>query len=281
MATKHHHADSFIAAKNYTPAPGRRIRLIVIHSMESSRTSNTAENVASWFAGPSAPMASAHFCIDSDSIVQGVDVKDVAWAAPGANNDGIQIELAGRASQSRAEWMDEYGKQMLTHTTKLVASLCQQYGIPAQVLSAADVLAGRAGIVSHDTISKAYKKSNHWDPGTGFPWDWFLRQVRGAMNAAPAPGQKAPWTVRIPGRVIARGSLNHATVITRISAALRDKGYTAPWYANTIHPVTNKTANLGVGRLWPLTAFKKKVSQALQDGYTVKLNDYVTIRKEA
>jgi hypothetical protein len=47
----------------------RTLRLVVIHSMEAAEKDVTAENVARFFAMKST-RASAHLCIDNNSIVQ-------------------------------------------------------------------------------------------------------------------------------------------------------------------------------------------------------------------
>src|SRR5207253_463587 len=60
----------FAQARNYTRGRARPVRLIVVHDMEAPTGATTAENVARYFAGAGAPRASAHFSIDSDSVVQ-------------------------------------------------------------------------------------------------------------------------------------------------------------------------------------------------------------------
>jgi murein L,D-transpeptidase YcbB/YkuD len=42
----------------------------------------------------------------------------------------------------------------------------------------ADLQAGRRGITSHDNVSKAFRRSTHWDPGEGFNIQRYLRLVR-------------------------------------------------------------------------------------------------------
>jgi hypothetical protein len=95
----------------------RNVRLIVIHSMEAPEKGETAENVARFFQNPEKP-ASAHLCIDNNSIVQCVFDNDVAFAAPGANHDGIQLELAGFARQTRQDWMDPYSILVLENACR-------------------------------------------------------------------------------------------------------------------------------------------------------------------
>src|SRR5690606_3616018 len=54
----------FVQARNFTWANRPRVDVVVIHTMEAAETSTTAENVAAWAAGPSAPQASWHYAID-------------------------------------------------------------------------------------------------------------------------------------------------------------------------------------------------------------------------
>ena len=86
---------------------GRRepIRLIVIHTMEVPEAASVAEAVGAAFANP-ARQASAHIGVDTESTVRYVPDEDTAWAAPGANADGLHLELAGRAGQGNGEWDD-------------------------------------------------------------------------------------------------------------------------------------------------------------------------------
>lgn len=159
----------FIQAKNYTPIIGRPIDLIVIHTMEAAEKPGTALAVAKWFASPTAPKASAHYCIDRDVTIQCVRDEDIAWAAPGANANGIHIEHAGYALQSVIDWYDEYSLFTLSRSAALCASLCSKYNIPINWLEEKDLLAGKRGITGHGQVSRAFKKSNHWDPGPNFP----------------------------------------------------------------------------------------------------------------
>ncbi len=179
---------AFNQAQNFTPQNGpRRVDLIVIHCMESQEKPDTAETVAAWFASEKAPSASAHYCLDVDSIVQCVREQDIAWHAPGANAHGIGIELAGRAAQSEAEWLDMYGRTMLQRAAWLVADRCVFYGLPPVPISAPRLreypLA--RGITTHAAVSAAFRKSTHTDPGPHFPAEFFFEMVREAMTARP------------------------------------------------------------------------------------------------
>lgn len=189
----------FAQARNFTKTGGRQIDLVVVHDMEAPEVPGTARQVAQWFASPTAPVASAHYCVDDQIIVQCVRDEDVAWHAPGANARGIGIEHAGYANQTSAQWDDPYSRAMLSLSAKLTASLCVRYRIPAVWLSSADLLAGKRGITSHVNVSQAWHKSNHSDPGPGFPVARYIQLVQ--ANMVQAAGTDVPGeTVTAKGR---------------------------------------------------------------------------------
>jgi N-acetyl-anhydromuramyl-L-alanine amidase AmpD len=191
-------AYPFVESPHVTRAGGRQIDLIVVHTMEMDEKGETAENCAQWFRNPGAKV-SAHYCVDANSIVQCVRDQDVAWAAPGANSNGLQIEHAGRAKQTGRDWSDAYSTAMLERSAVLVGDLCKKYKIPVSWLYAADLKAGKRGITTHDAVSKAFKRGSHWDPGQGFPVERYLALVRARVGTAPTavkPLKPEPPTLR-------------------------------------------------------------------------------------
>lgn len=175
----------FVQAAHYTAtAHGRAIGLIVIHTMEAPEKPGTAMAVAKWFAGSKAPQASAHYCIDAEQVVQCVHDGDVAWHAPGANKNGIGLEHAGYAAQNDAQWQDAYSTAMLMRSAMLTATLCAAYDIPVEYVDSAGLLLGRRGITTHAQVSKAWKRSNHTDPGSHFPMDQYISLVQANLNAS-------------------------------------------------------------------------------------------------
>lgn len=168
-------AITFKQARNYTKGPRADIRWIVIHSMEAAEASTTAENVASWFASTAAPGASAHFCIDDNSIVQCVKEDDIAWHAKGGNKYGIGLEHAGYAKQTQAQWLDAFSKQMLQRSAALTADICKRRNIPLTFLNAEALKRGDKGVTTHKEITKAFAVAGgHIDPGPNFPMDQYL-----------------------------------------------------------------------------------------------------------
>lgn len=163
-----------IRARHFTKVSGpRHVRVIVIHSMEAPEKGTTAESVARYFQTTDRP-ASAHLCIDADSTIQSVYDNNVAYAAPGCNHDGLQIELAGYARQTNREWLDDYGVQLLDRAANACAQYCLKFDIPVIHLDNGELKSGMKGIVGHNQVSEVYRKSSHTDPGQGFPWSYFV-----------------------------------------------------------------------------------------------------------
>ncbi len=170
----------FIKAKFFRPVVGsrRKVRLIVMHTIESQETNKTAENTAHFFQITTTP-ASAHICVDSDSIVQCVLDNDVAFGAPGVNRDGIHIEQAGRANQTRDQWLDAFGRQLLELSAEAAAQYCLKYDIPIRHLSDEELRNGAKGLIGHVQATNVFKPNNgHTDPGSNFPWDVFIPLVQ-------------------------------------------------------------------------------------------------------
>lgn len=171
----------FVPAANFRKSDNRQIRLVVLHSTESPEKPGKARDVALWFAGPSSPAASAHYVVDAGNTVQCVEERDMAWAAPGANHDGIHVEMVGYARQTAEDWADTYSAAMLERAATLAAFICHDYGLPARALGSDDLLAGAKGITTHAAVTAAYRRSTHTDPGPAFPLQLFVQRVADLM----------------------------------------------------------------------------------------------------
>lgn len=176
----------FVAARYYRKVPdGRVIDLVVLHTAEVAETLTSAEAVAGFFSNPGTypsgkpRQVSAHYCVDADSIVQCVPDRDVAFAAPGANANGIQIELSGFARQTSVDWGDDFSRKTLARAAGLVARILRENSIPCAYVDWVTLKRGGArGITTHDDVSKAWRQSDHTDPGKGFPMTAFVEAVR-------------------------------------------------------------------------------------------------------
>ena len=199
---------TFVQARNYTRGRTAKVRLIVVHTMESAEQAGTARSVAAWFASPAAPQASAHYCVDAAEVVQCVRDDDTAWHAPGANHDGIGVEHAGCAAQTAAQWDDAYSRSVLATSARLTAALCHAHRIPVRHLSDEQLAAGAAGFIGHVQASRVYRRSDHTDPGEHFPWAAYIALVERELARLQAPVK----VVRRPVATVGRGGVVAAVV---------------------------------------------------------------------
>ena len=171
----------FIESPNVTRTRGRTIDVVVMHTMEIAERPDAAEAVARWFSRPEVEV-SAHYCVDADSVVQCVREEDIAWHARGGNARSIGVELAGRAGQGPDGWADAYSRAVLDRAALLVSDICARHEIPVRWIRAAGLVQGRRGVTGHVEVSRAFHKSDHWDPGPAFPALRFLELVRAVRS---------------------------------------------------------------------------------------------------
>ena len=173
----------FVESPNMTRRASRPLDVVVMHTMEIAERDDAAAICARWFA-TEASQVSAHYCVDAKTVIQCVREHNIAWHARGGNTASIGVELAGFARQTRRDWGDDYSTAVLDRAASLVAEICTRRKIPVRWLVAGDLVAGRRGITGHVEVSRAFKRSDHWDPGPGFPIEAFLDDVRARQQAA-------------------------------------------------------------------------------------------------
>lgn len=164
----------------------RPARLIVLHTTQSPANAGRAVAVAKYLARPDV-RASAHYVVDAATIVTQVAVEDTAWAAPGANADGVQVEQCSYAEWGDAEWAAPDARQMLLNAAQVLAEVHAATGIPLTLLSNAELAAGHAGVIGHVQASEVYQASDHWDPGPDYPYDLVVgwaAELAGTSGAA-------------------------------------------------------------------------------------------------
>jgi hypothetical protein len=173
-----HPGLNFVQASGYTKGrPDGPPLWIVVHDMEAGESSDRAENTASYFAGGAGGRGvSSHYCVDNNSVIQCVLLKDTAWTVgnrPG-NNRGINWEFSGFARQTRAQWLDPFGMAMFREAAPYIRADAARFGIPLRRCSVADLKALRPGVTSHNDLRVAFGGTTHTDPGPAFPWDVFI-----------------------------------------------------------------------------------------------------------
>lgn len=176
-----------IRARWYAKGSKARPRqLIVVHDMEAPNKPDTAEGIGRYFAAlPAERKASAHVGCDVDSRCRYVDDDDIAYAAPGANNNGLHIELAGYARYQAGEWTRSDMVSMIKIAAQQIREWCDLYGIPVRFVRADGLRRGEFGITTHYEVSQAWRKSDHTDPGKGFPINLLLEQVHALAPQSP------------------------------------------------------------------------------------------------
>lgn len=174
----------YLEAKFHGPKRTNDVRLLVVHTPEWPESSSGAEAVAKYFHDmPDGRKASCHITVDSDSIVQCVKDSFVAWAAPGANHDGWQMELTGFANQTKAQWRDKFSLAALALAADAGAQVLLKYGLPPRLLTLAEVKDGvTKGVCGHDLVTQAFHQSDHMDPGPNFPWKRFMAYLTASVE---------------------------------------------------------------------------------------------------
>lgn len=167
------------AAHDSGPRKASDIRWAVVHSAEASDDKGedtTAEGVANFFARPST-QASTQLAVDRDSCVRMLPDLVIPWGAAGANTHGVHIEICGRAAWTRAQWLDPPRQRMLDRAAFKTAIWCFHYKIPVRWVGPTGLKLGRKGLTTHADVNKAFGRGSHWDPGDGFPRDWYRARV--------------------------------------------------------------------------------------------------------
>lgn len=172
-------------AKYFTKGrKGNKIQVLVIHTAENQELPGQAKHLVDWFAGASAPQASAHEMIDDKEALVSVNDEDTSWAVDDLplNLCSKSYELTGHASQTGAEWKDKYSQSVIKNAQKEFKRDMKKYGILPVHLTDSQIVAIHngnktiKGICTHADITRALKiKGGHSDPGPNFPLADFIK----------------------------------------------------------------------------------------------------------
>ena len=97
--------------------------------------------------------------------------------APPLNKTWWSICIPGRANQTRDEWLDEESYAGIRAAARFIVEKARSDGFPLERVDAAGLKAGRGGYTSHAEVSKAFRQTDHTDPGVNFPWDVLAAEI--------------------------------------------------------------------------------------------------------
>jgi hypothetical protein len=160
----------------------------------------------------------------------------VAYAAVGANSNGLHVEQAGSAGQTAAQWLDPYSTAVGLRAGAQIARWITAYPvIHPQFLTAAQLRNGaRWGVTSHAEVEKAWPSTGHWDPGPNYPYSAVLAVAAAILGHGPGSPTAPPTNT------------DYATLRRDLAAA-----YAASWRQLGNHDMnpTSTKAGMDVGLL--------------------------------
>lgn len=161
---------------NSSSRGGARVIWACVHTAEGIRK---ASDLKAFFERSTD--SSAHAVADDNTLLDNLVPYDRAsWTLRNGNTRSLNLELCGFAKWTRAEWLQHQG--MLDNAAAWIRRACQWAGIPIVKLSAADIKAGRAGVIGHVDYTNGTGDGTHWDPGPGFPWDIVIARAAGSAG---------------------------------------------------------------------------------------------------
>lgn len=179
------HPDRYGAVKNVEN------RLIVLHTSEGGETTGSAEALGRFMEQPgdrigiNGPYGASYQAVfDTDRVLPATRDNIVAFAAAGANHDGVHGCFPGKAAQTRAQWLDANSHAMMRQCRDWMRDKSLEHKIPLVRLTDDEIHAGRRGYCDHWAVSRVYKQSTHTDLGSGFPWD----VLADLLSQDPTPG---------------------------------------------------------------------------------------------
>jgi hypothetical protein len=172
-------------AYHFTAGTNEPVTRIVLHDEEYPQSVHSAEDVARYFAQASSG-GSAHYIVDADSTQHPLPENVIAWHAP-PNQGSIGIEHDGYARFTAAEWSTPQSIATFSRSAALVAEICKRRSIPAVFLSAEtlQINPGARGITTHWEVTKAFRQSDHTDPGPNFPISNYMSSVARLLATPP------------------------------------------------------------------------------------------------
>lgn len=171
-------------------AVGTKKKYIALHNTSNSAP---AKNEAS-YGTRRTDSVSSHFYVDDVEAYQSLPTEWVAWHAGSntGNSYAVAIEITG--TNATNNWLGD--PDDIDMAARITADECKKWGISNRLLSVAEMKAGNAsGIVTHNNMRLAWGGTDHTDPGSNFPYAYFMAKVAEYLGTAPpvVPGNPSYW----------------------------------------------------------------------------------------
>ncbi len=184
---------------SYGQFPAGRPWARVLHSLECDPKPGVARELSAPGGWLDNEGLAPHGMSDPTQRVRACSTRRYSGHVGGlANPHVVGYEVAGRAAKSRAQWLDGGSQQAaLESDARLIAWDYVRDGWSRgeiRMLSGAQIRQNYAGgpavrgLMTHNDVSQFIGGTNHWDPGPGFPFDWFLDRVRSHYDAFTGGG---------------------------------------------------------------------------------------------
>jgi hypothetical protein len=169
---------------------------VVVHTSEGSEGGRSSANLVSYLSSPGdRPNGNGGFygsgyhavATEDGAYLQVASGQRNPYHAPPLNPTWWSICIPGRAAQTRELWLDLASRAYLKGVAHFIVDVWHLDGErwPLTFRTAAELVAGAQGITSHNEVSTAWRKTDHWDPGPSFPWDVLASDIAIILNPPP------------------------------------------------------------------------------------------------
>jgi hypothetical protein len=170
-----------------------RVDGVVLHTSEQTDPGNAGALTRYLQAPGDRPGgygSSYTYVVDADGWWRCVAEGDTSFSAPPCNNTHVHACFPGQAAKTRAQWLTAPHRARIRQAAALVVDVHTRHKVPLVRVDVAGLQAGQKGYCGHVDVTVAFHKSDHTDPGTGFPWDVLAADI--AAITAPAPPPPPP-----------------------------------------------------------------------------------------
>lgn len=192
-----------------TTSVASRKRLIVVHTSEGGELSTSDETLMRLMAQPGdrdfdPPSPTGEKYGAAYQAVADGDREDYhemmfpadhygTYSAAGVNKWAWNIVHPGRASQTRAQWLDPRSRGQIKGVAKFcvdkhhIDDIAMRWLTVEQVRLTADPRTGVTGICGHHEVALAFKRTDHTDPDPNYPRDVLLSDIGKLLAPPPLP----------------------------------------------------------------------------------------------